>query len=481
MNPPNASLQARRDLAKRRRLQGLRVKASERRAVEERLFIESTWIEDKDKGCLVPFKLWQAQIDLLPLLQEPRLLLLKARQLGLTWLDLAHWLYETTFWGHRLILIARQTLNDAIDGIHRVKVMHDSLPEKWRQPITADNVLSLAFANGSRFEAVTSTTRIAHGRAAYGGLLDEFSLYEHQAEVLAGAGPACARLHIVTTGNGEGDLTHAIWDQAGQGIGEWKRMFLPWTAHPDRDEEWYRKHVTENPEPRHAQRQYASSPEDAFRSPAGAYFERFTRERNTDQGWDAKITPQPAWKTWRGVDFGFRHPACVWMQKAPSGQLFAVAEYAPENITTEEYRDGIMAMDARLGVMPLASYCDPAGRAANVQTAESEFEVLKRAGLNPRSKPSGIRDGCMRIMNLLADPDLPLIVSEDCPQLIRCLTQVKPDKSKPELYDQREDSPYQHLLDALRYLLVNLRDGGPFKPPGSGASRERGGGRSTAF
>jgi hypothetical protein len=402
----------------------------------------------------VPFKLWPAQIDFLPLLQEPRLLALKARQLGLTWLDLDHWLYETTFWGHRLILISRQTLDDAIDGIHRVKVMHDSLPEQWRQPVVADNALSLGFANGSRFQAITSTTRIAHGRAAYGGLLDEFALYDNQAEVLAGADPACARLHIVTTGQGEGDLTHVIWEQAGRGEGRWKRVFLPWTAHPERDADWHRLNVDQAPEPRLAKREYAEAPEDAFRSPAGAYFERFTRERNV-----RAVTPQPSWKTWRGVDFGFRHPACLWTQKAPSGQLFVVAEHAPENVTTEEYRDGIVAMDGELGVAPLATYCDPAGKAVNVQTSESEFEVMKRAHLNPRSKPSGIRDGCMRIMNLLADPDLPLIVSEDCPQLIRCLTQVKPDKGHPELYDQREDSPYQHLLDALRYLLVNVRLG----------------------
>ena len=60
----------------------------------------------------MPFMLWPAQREIVPLLSEPRLFILKARQLGLSWLDLAHWLYETTFWGNRLILIARQTLDD---------------------------------------------------------------------------------------------------------------------------------------------------------------------------------------------------------------------------------------------------------------------------------------------------------------------------------------------------------------------------------
>ena len=39
------------------------------------------------------------------------------------------------------------------------------------------------------------------------------------------------------------------------------------------------------------------------------------------------------------------------------------------------------------------------GHSTNVQTAESEVEVLRRLGLGFISKPSGVRDGCVRIMN----------------------------------------------------------------------------------
>jgi len=48
----------------------------------EREFIEACQIEDKQSGTLVPFKLWPAQVELLPRLQEKRLFALKARQLG---------------------------------------------------------------------------------------------------------------------------------------------------------------------------------------------------------------------------------------------------------------------------------------------------------------------------------------------------------------------------------------------------------------
>jgi hypothetical protein len=63
----------------------------------EREFIEACQIEDKLSGALVPFTLWPAQAEILPRLSEERLFALKARQLGITWLDLAHWLYAATF------------------------------------------------------------------------------------------------------------------------------------------------------------------------------------------------------------------------------------------------------------------------------------------------------------------------------------------------------------------------------------------------
>lgn len=447
------------DLDRLRRVRTLRERLARQRAPDEAAFLESCQIEDKVTGGLIFFRLWSAQVALLPELQHDRLLILKARQLGLTWLDLGHWLYEGTFWGHRLFLIARQTLDDAADGIHRLKVMHDSLPAEWRQPIVVDNTFSLGLANGSRYHAVTSTTRIAHGRAAYGGLLDEFALYENQGEVLAGAEPACERLHIVTTGQGGGDLTEAIWQAAGRGDGRWRRVFLPWTAHPERDAEWHALNVDQAPEPRRARREYAATPEDAFSSPQGVYFERLDPTRNT-----ADLPVERHWTTWRLVDFGFRHPACLWMQRAPSGQLLIVDELLPdgtrEPLTTPEFAAAILDRETtyNLDPPPRATYCDPAGRAASAQTGESEFEVFARAGLRPEGKTSSIRDGCVRIMDALADPVLPLVVASRCTGLITALSRVKPHRTQTECYDY-DHVLYSHPLDALRYGLVNVTPG----------------------
>src|SRR5664280_1812655 len=281
----------------------------------EREFIEACQIEDKESGRLVAFKLWPAQIEILPRLAEKRLFALKARQLGITWLDLAHWLYEVTFWGNRLILVARQTHEDALDAIHRLKVLRSSLPEQWQVRLTVDQKHRLGFANGSRFWAPATTKRIGRSLAAYGALVDEFCFWDAQAEELSAINPACERIHIVSSGNGAGDHAHKLWRDAERGIGVWRTLFLPWDSHPGRDQEWYAQHVLAAASPRLARREYASTPEEAFAAPEGVFFERFSRERNV-----AEIGIVPNWETYRCIDFGLRHPACAWWQRSPKGQ-----------------------------------------------------------------------------------------------------------------------------------------------------------------
>ena len=426
-------------------------------------FVSSLSIEDKESGSLIDFRLWPAQVKVLrEMAASDRLYVLKARQLGLSWLSLAFWLYQVNYHGSRSVLIVRQSFSEALDAIHRLKVLHASIPPEFRpQPIVRDNVQSLWFANDSRLEALTATERIARGRAAYGALLDEYCFWDEQALMLNAIEPSCQRLHIVTTGGGSpGDHAHKLWKKASAGKSDWKAVFLPWHAHPGRTPAWYAAAVTQAIEPRLARREYAAVPEDAWASPEGVFFERWNPAVNIA---DVQIVPEL--RTARAVDFGFRSAACLWSQVDSRGQRFVVSEYLPHNLTTEEFAEGILQRDRALGVKPAVSYVDPAGRAVSVATAQSEVDVFRRMGLHPVSKPSSVRDGCLRLMSAFTDPVLPLIVSRTCPYLIEALSNVKPDRHRGEVYD--EGSEYCHVLDAARYMVVNLtgKPSRPFTPP----------------
>ena len=58
----------------------------------------------------------------------------------------------------------------------------------------------------------------------------------------------------------------------------------------------------------------------------------------------------------------------------------------------------------------------------------------------------------MLLMDALADPKLPLVVASSCTWTIEAFASVPPDPHQPERYDER--SPYEHILDALRYFAV---------------------------
>ena len=64
---------------------------------------------------------------------------------------------------------------------------------------------------------------------------------------------------------------------------------------------------------------------------------------------------------------------------------------------------------------------------------------------------SSIRDGCVRIMDAIADPDLPLLVSSYLTWVTEALGAVSPDRKRPDLYD--ETSTYAHVPGRVALLL----------------------------
>lgn len=451
-------------------------------------FVRSCLIIEKEGESgtgLIPFTLWAEQEAALEVVErEPFLVWPKGRQIGATWLELAAMLHAARFGGNRLMNIARQSDEYAQDGIRRVLILagydpnsdppnlrvlpESPMPEAWRPKIVAKTTRSLTLANGSRFEAKTATRSIARGDAAYWTLCDEYAFWPWPEKQLAALEHGAAKVHVVSTGEGEEDAFHNLYKVAVRGQGKWRPHFTSASADPRRDAEWFRINVDEAASPDLARRELARSVEDVFRPATGNYFKRFSRETHV-----LEFSLVQDWPVTYGVDFGFVHPVCLWIQTAPSGQPFVFAEYLPEEIPTPEFAEGIKATEVDVlreeGVAKLAHvgnmYCDPAGKARNMQTSRSEFDAMVAAGFRPYGVQSSTRDGCDLLNNSIAHKDIPLVVHPRCVKLIRALTQMPPDKSQPDVYLQSHPV-FSHPVDALRYWLVNNR--GPrqeFTPP----------------
>ena len=218
------------DDALRRMARGIRLP-------DELSFIQSLQIEDKVSGGLIDFSLWDFQKELIAdLRSHDRLLVVKARQLGITWTVLAHLLYEGTFWSNRLFLVCSQTGGDAIDALHRLRILHASIPDKWRPVLLKDNTQQIAFANGSRFEALMATTRAGRGKAPYITVCDEVAFWDDAGEKLATLEPGAQQMIIVSTGNGPDGPLPTYWRKSQAGEGDYHGIFYPWSVHPGRDQ-----------------------------------------------------------------------------------------------------------------------------------------------------------------------------------------------------------------------------------------------------
>ena len=99
--------------------------------------------------------------------------------------------------------------------------------------------------------------------------------------------------------------------------------------------------------------------------------------------------------------------------------------------------------------------CDPAGSAANDQTARSNVQFLKSKGYSVKYSKSLIIDGLELIRAALRPGygDATLFIHPRCIQLIAALKGYRYPDPPTEL--PLKDGTHDHLIDALRYHFVN--------------------------
>jgi hypothetical protein len=192
-----------------------------------------------------PFTLWPAQREVLSIMHtQPRLVVLKARQLGLSWLCLAYALWAMLFRPAATIGIFSQRETDAKELLNnRLKGMYDRLPE-WAQvgPGRENNSTRWSLANGSSATAFATTGGRGHTFSLV--LVDEADFQPDLPDLLNAVEPtvnAGGRLWLVSTVDKSTPMSRfkAICRAAQEDATLWTPVFLPWSARPERTPEWY--------------------------------------------------------------------------------------------------------------------------------------------------------------------------------------------------------------------------------------------------
>ena len=226
---------------------------------------------------------WYWQRDVLDGWQaHPLSLVLKARQIGITWLGVGYGLWKLLTMPGTRVLVVSINEDEAIKVINRLFDMFNSLPEHLRfdgeilkptRGARPSTLIEFVFPDGRISSAVglPSTRRAGHGETATLVLLDEFARHEYARESWKATFPTAdngGQILIISTANGvsnpiteEGNFFHHLYVNAeGYGI---ETQFLGWDLHPDRDENWYEVSARALP-PHDRAEQFPRSPRDAF-------------------------------------------------------------------------------------------------------------------------------------------------------------------------------------------------------------------------
>jgi hypothetical protein len=204
----------------------------------------------------IPFQTFPYQDKCLTAFQKHRFVITnKSRQLGLSTLSAAYSLWMALFQREKNILVIATRLEVAKNFIKKVNGMYDNLPKWLVMPqIKARSVRYLEFSNGSKVQAVPTGTDAGRSEALSLLIIDEAAHVDGIDELWLGLWPTLStggNAILISSPSGVGTLFHKIWVGAkegedgegnpnpGKGQNNFYRIELPWTVHPERDQEWY--------------------------------------------------------------------------------------------------------------------------------------------------------------------------------------------------------------------------------------------------
>lgn len=195
----------------------------------------------------VNFDLWREQSQLLDHIHaHKQLVILKARQLGISWITLAYALWEMLFRPMAVVSIFSRRETDAMYllGEERLRGMYDSLPLWMRNGHIAevDSGHEWILNNGSAARAFSTNSGDSY--VATIAIIDEADLAPDLDKLMRSVKPTIdngGKMVLLSRSNKEEPESEfkRIYRGAKAGENGWFPVFLPWMANPNRDAAWY--------------------------------------------------------------------------------------------------------------------------------------------------------------------------------------------------------------------------------------------------
>ena len=305
------------------------------------------YIQHPTRGRIL-FNLYPFQDKVLHLFRDHQYLItLKSRQLGISTLAAGYSLWLMLFHKDKNVLALATTQATARNFVSKTMFMYDQLPKWLKLPALEKNKLSLRLKNGSKITAKSSNADAARSEAVSLLLIDEAAFIDNIQETFTAAQQTLAtggQCMALSTPNGIGNWFHQTWEKAESGENSFLPIRLPWTVHPERNEEW---RVQQNADlgPRMAGQEcdcdFLASGDTVFEPDDMLFYEQtYVKDPLEKRGVDGNL-----W-IWEGVDYTKSYMVVADVARGDSADYSAFHIFDIENcVQVGEYKGKLSPKD----------------------------------------------------------------------------------------------------------------------------------------
>lgn len=398
---------------------------------------------------------WPKQIEALEAIHnDKRVIVLKARRMGLSWVALVYALWVAIFQQGTRILILCKNEDDAAQLLDRIRRMYDRIandplsrhvltdlktPASGKAP--KDAVTTLAIGT-SVIRALPAKARAARLETSALVILDEFAFVPESEAIWRAILPTTeaeddadldfiddtppvldseGRLVAISTGNGTTGAGKAFadqWERADSGKSGFRAVFLSWRDRPGRDEAWRERMMEALGDVESFEVEYPEIPAQAFQRPeAKLVFDQSHINAAIELGrqYDAlreegKMPPPMRGSMASGTDYGDFATVGLPIWELERGGLYVPGtEFLSSRVDLDKITEGMLAMMAQFPYWWAAQRYDASFAqsnrtfVANVDKKLGPHNAIKRTG-RPNTVPvtfNTAKDVTVRYLRLL--------------------------------------------------------------------------------
>jgi len=204
----------------------------------------------------IRFEKWPHIMEMVQAIIDRRLIvILKARQLGFSWLVAAYAVWLLLFHDGAVVLMLSKGQVEAKTLLKKARFVYRALPDSWQLPLETDSTTELSLVGmASKILALPSTEEAGRGETSTVVIQDEAESHEYLEANFTAVKPTIdggGQMIIGSTAKKKRliSLFKELW--RGSPDNGWHSIFMPWHARPGRDQKWYeetRRNIPDIPE-----------------------------------------------------------------------------------------------------------------------------------------------------------------------------------------------------------------------------------------